>query len=63
MVLLNRIIYQATVSQDPIQVCSIAYNESKDIFVYRLYGPFTSQKSIERRFDGGEIQKTCCPHY
>jgi len=34
---LNRIIYQSVVGLQPIQICTITYNEAKDVFVYRLY--------------------------
>ena len=34
---LNCVIYQAIVSQNPIQMCTITFNEVKDVFVYRLY--------------------------
>lgn len=44
-------------------MCSVSFNESKDRFVYRLYRPFSGCESIERRFEGVEIQKTCCPNY
>lgn len=63
IIALNRVIYQATVALNPVQVCSVSYNESKERFLYRLYRPFNGCESIERRFDGAEIQKTCCPNY
>ena len=62
MLQLNRIIYQAVVAQHPLQIATISYNESKDRFLYRLYRPHDSS-TIERRFDGTHIQRTCAPHY
>lgn len=37
VVLLNRIIYQAIISHNPVQLCTVIYNEVKDAFIYRLY--------------------------
>jgi len=37
VVQLNSIVYQAIISQNPVQMCTIIYNEVKDVFVYRLY--------------------------
>lgn len=62
MLQLNRIIYQAVVAQMPQQIATISYNESKDRFLYRLYRPSDSS-TIERRFDGVQIQRSCAPHY
>ena len=62
MLQLNRVIYQAVVAQAPQQVATISYNESKDRFLYRLYRPSDSS-TIEKRFDGTEIQRSCAPHY
>ena len=37
VVLLNRIIFQAIISHNPVQLCTVIYNEVKDVFIYRLY--------------------------
>lgn len=34
---LNQIIFQAIVSSNPVQMCTIVFIEVKDVFVYRLY--------------------------
>ena len=50
------------VAENPRQVATISYNDSKDRFLYRLYRPQDST-TMERRFDGTEIQRSCAPHY
>ena len=55
-------LYQAVVSENPRQIATVSYNESKDRFLYRMYRPADST-TLEKRFDGREIQKSCAPHY
>ena len=54
MVQLNRVLYQAVVSENPRQIATVSYNESKERFLYRMYRPEDST-TIEKRFDGAEI--------
>lgn len=62
IVQLNRVLYQAVVAENPRQVATVSYNESKDRFLYQLYRP-QDCTTIEKRFDGAEIQRACAPHY
>lgn len=61
MVELNKIIYESIISHNPIQLCIIIFNESKDVFVYRLYRPHDSTV-FERQLLCSEVILTCAPH-
>lgn len=58
---LNRIIYQAVLSQNPVQMCTINYNEVKDVFVYRMYRAIDSS-IFERQITSTDVIRTCAPH-
>jgi hypothetical protein len=34
---LNKIFYQAVISENPTQICTITYSDVKELFIYRLY--------------------------
>ncbi|CDW88809.1 UNKNOWN [Stylonychia lemnae] len=59
---LNKIIFQGVISQNPIQVCTVIYNEVKDLFIYRLYR-VSDCNVYEKRINSIEIEKTCAPNY
>lgn len=61
VILLNRVIYQAIVAHNPVQLCTIVLNEVKDVFVYRLYRPHDSSV-FERQITSSDIRMTCAPH-
>ena len=49
-------------AQNPIQVCTIIYNDVKDEFVYRLYR--VSDSSVyEKKISSFEVMRTCAPNY
>ena len=59
---LNKIFYQAVIAQNPTQICTITYSDSKELFIYRLYR-YSDSSSYEKRILASEIAKTCAPHY
>jgi len=59
--LLNRIVYQAIISHNPVQLCTVIFNEVNDLFVYRLYRPVDSSV-FERQISCNDCIKTCAPH-
>ena len=58
---LNSIIYQAIVSSNPVQMCTIIHMEIKDVFVYRLYRAKDSS-IFERQITSHDVIRTCAPH-
>jgi len=58
---LNRIIFQAVLSQNPTQMCTVTYNEVKDVFVYRMYRSIDSS-IFERQITSTDVIRTCAPH-
>mmetsp|Transcript_428 Transcript_428/g.469 ORF Transcript_428/g.469 Transcript_428/m.469 type:complete len:100 (+) Transcript_428:296-595(+) len=62
MVDLNKIIFQDVISKNPCQVCTIIYNDVKDVFVYRLYRA-SDCSSSEKRIPAEDVARSCAPHY
>jgi hypothetical protein len=58
---LNQIVFQAIVSSNPVQMCTIIYIEVKDAFVYRLYRAQDSS-IFERQISANDVTRTCAPH-
>lgn len=48
-------------AHNPVQLCTIVYNEVNEVFIYRLY---RSQDSsvFERQISSSDIQRTCAPN-
>ena len=44
-----------------MQLCTIIYNEVKDVFIYRLYRNADSS-TFERQISGSDVTRTCAPH-
>ena len=61
MILLNRIIYQAIISHNPVQMCTVTFNEVKDVYIYRLYRPHDCS-TFERQITSNDVVRTCAPH-
>ena len=44
-----------------MQLCTVIYNEVKDVFIYRLYRSQDSS-TFERQISSSDATRTCAPH-
>jgi hypothetical protein len=59
--LLNQVVFQAVIAINPTQVCTVVFDEVKDVFIYRLYRA-ADCSLFERQIPSTDVIKNCAPY-